>query len=100
MLAEADILVHGEAMDLELAENAIKSVDLPDWVKAWRTDEKLDSDDEPMLQVWLEVDRILDVEDEAIYTELEEAIDKIRRAVWDAGISEWVHVVLTNPVQG
>ncbi len=87
-------------MDLKLAKSAINSVDLPDWVKDWRIAEKLDSDDEPMLQVWLEVDRVLNQDDETIYPELEAAIDRIRRAVWSTGISEWVHVVLTNPVQG
>ena len=85
-------------MSLDRITSAIRQLEHPKWVNSWRVEEVLDSDDEPMLQVWLEVDDSLDVQ--AIYDELGRFTDAIRRQVQDAGVTDWVHVTLTNPIKG
>ena len=85
-------------VDLKAAKTAVGRIALPNWAHGWSLSEDLDGEGEPLLRVWLEVDRELDVK--VVYDELDELTDRIRAAIREAGITEWVQVTLTNPVTG
>lgn len=90
-------------MDHEAVTEAISKVNLPAWVKGWRVSEDLDADNEPMLRVWFQVEPDIEAmrtgnREAAMrqYHETQRAQDDIRKALRDAGIDEWMIVVLED----
>ena len=86
-------------MDLTKVKNVIERVRLPDWVKGWRVTEDLDSDNEPMLRVWIQMDREFDEGVlNARFDETQRVQDAIRQGLREAGIDEWTIVVWESAV--
>lgn len=83
-------------MDIASANDALKAIELPSWIRDVRWVEDLDSDNEPLLRVMLVVDEAIDVD--AIFDELQSVKGQIRDALKTAGIATWVSIVLDSPV--
>lgn len=83
-------------MNLKTAEEELKNVSLPDWVKGLSVAEEFDIDGNRFIRVWVKVDEGFDVErhDE----EISQVEDRVMRHLWDTGTEEWVQVSLTDGV--
>jgi hypothetical protein len=83
-------------MDLKTAEEELKNVKLPAWVRGLSVAEEFDIDGNLFIRVWVKVDEGFDVE--RYDDEISEVEDGIRRHLWNAGTEEWVQVSLTDGV--
>ena len=82
-------------MELQKATDAVKSLELPEWVKDLKVEEDVDQDGDPIVRVWMIVDEEFDLDKHPDVYEVEE---KIEEAVRAAGVKEWTRVTLDSPI--
>jgi hypothetical protein len=83
-------------MDLKIAEDELKGLKLPEWVKGLSVAEEYDIDGKPFMRVWVKVEEDFDVARH--YEESWDVETKVRRHLWSSGVEDWVQVSLTDGV--
>lgn len=83
-------------MDVKTAEDELKNVKLPRWVKGLSVAEEFDIDGNRFVRVWVKVDVGFDVARHD--KEIDDVEEALRRRLWDTGTEEWVQVSLTDGV--
>jgi hypothetical protein len=83
-------------MDLKTAEEELKGLKLPDWVKGLSVAEEYDIDGRRFLRVWVKVAPGFDVVSH--YEESWDVETKVRQHLWGTGVEDWIQVSLTDGV--